>query len=766
MDGESSKYDGKVHQFVTFAVLLIGKNTIFKLPRLIFIHGGVPFLLAYTTFTVSVVMPIMQLESTLSQFSGLGHLGIFDTTPVFRGLGYTLTYYFTLGMITFGTESSYGAVFLLNVFHSPLPWASCSQPWVHEDNECYVQQKHMMLCSSLLEGLVKQFSDYGEKEGVPVTTGEKTSFIPRDVYANVSAEPCINGTLPSIWFFVKHKVYRLRSNPWEVGSVHPQLALSAAILWLIAFCVARKGIQRAKYALYILAGIYLVTMAFTIGHALVLKGAGVGMSFLFGRTLQGLSRPTMWRDALRISVSNFSLFGSPFVNVTRFNPFKNDFRYVTATVIAMELTTNIVCGVLLSVFVSYLAETRGVDIDHVLGRDPNIQHEIVPEALTVIDPSGTSCAIYFLWILTNALGCMIMGPEVMFETFSYDVPEIASVRDEFTFFFCAVFYLLGLLLSTQAGFTLTRLISRNLELLAAIIMLTEVAVFLCVYGTQRIMVDFYTMIGEYPSVFVRISWVAIIPSLLVVWSEVASPLGRWRPESSMDIRRYQRLLTQFNLWSTKTPTKSSLKTTQTRHGEVTSDTSAVRESVTTERSVSFAPDVPASPLPGAFNEALARRCGLPKPPERLGNKPRYYRPEDILQELVAPTANEEDEELSCKKELSPEEEPSPVLSAPIQGTSKCGVPTLEPKKPKKETKKKRRKTKSTASPEAQHETERKGETITSRNRSAIGSLGSTEKFAVKASSPQSDRDVAADPKVLAGSLAPSANSGNERAHLH
>ncbi|KAH9367998.1 hypothetical protein HPB48_010103 [Haemaphysalis longicornis] len=193
------RYDNLTQQLLTFAVVVAGKNAIFKFPRLLLLY--VPFLFAYVTFTVSAVIPIMHLESTLSQFSGSGNIGIFDTVPAMRGLGYTMSFYFTLGLIVFSTECSYSTVFLANWFRSPLAWADCSQPW--SGDACYVPKKNVVLCSSIYEQMMERYRNSRVMEGVPVTDGKSTVFVPEHVYNNLSGVDCINGSESATKAFFK-----------------------------------------------------------------------------------------------------------------------------------------------------------------------------------------------------------------------------------------------------------------------------------------------------------------------------------------------------------------------------------------------------------------------------------------------------------------------------------------------------------------------------------------------------------------------------------
>ncbi|XP_064481382.1 sodium- and chloride-dependent glycine transporter 2-like [Ornithodoros turicata] len=701
MEAERPAYDSKAHQFVSIAVLLIGKNTAFKFSRFLIIHGGVPFLLAYTVFMISVMIPIMHLENMLGQFCGLGNLGIFDTVPVFRGLGYTITYYFTIVLVILVTESSYEALFLVNVFRDPLPWYSCIEPWVSDADACYVQSKDKELCSALQNQLLQKYVDQGYQQGIPVTDGTDTAFVIKDLYDNASVEPCVNGSVSSVHLYVLRHARYMDASMRDVDIFNSNLALTTAVMWLIVFLISRDGISKAKHAMYIIGAIQLAAMSMMLVRLYTLWSGRLALRLLFGKKIKALVNPTMWRDALKLSVSNIGIYGGSFLNVVRYNAFRNDFRPDIVAVFLMEISYNIICGFIVYMHVGYLALARGVDIDSVVDRYTDIQHDIMTEALSVGDPSGLWCAIYSIWVLSNALGFMLLGPEVILDALFFDFPDMTSIRTECSFFACCGFYIMGLLLSTEWGSCILPLMCHELEVMAAIMMIVEIYIFVRVYGMPHLMVDYHTILGEFPSFEIRISWAAVMPLLLsilicleialpekflfdgkpysypyrltscwlltfgfsftfvyalvllhrfyFVWEEVSRPMKSWKPDNREDCMERQRLLGEFGI-KLRLATEVSTSATHSKlsmAGDNTAESTDARVELmlTSERSVTFAPDLPTGAgrlTPAKFHEDMARKFGidLASNPER----PKYLPSEDLVKEVLAAEYETEKEE--------------------------------------------------------------------------------------------------------------------------
>ncbi|CAN7942304.1 unnamed protein product, partial [Ixodes pacificus] len=98
-------------------------------------------------------------------------------------------------MVVFCTECSYSTVFLVNWFQNPFPWADCDQDWMTDKETCYVQTSDMILCKTEREHIVGQYENYGALEGIPVSDGIVTVFVPEPEYANMTQLNCIGGSV-------------------------------------------------------------------------------------------------------------------------------------------------------------------------------------------------------------------------------------------------------------------------------------------------------------------------------------------------------------------------------------------------------------------------------------------------------------------------------------------------------------------------------------------------------------------------------------------
>ncbi|XP_075556547.1 sodium-dependent proline transporter-like [Dermacentor variabilis] len=659
------RYQSRTQQFLTFAAVIASKNGIFTLPRLLFIHGGAPFVIAYTTLTVSVVIPVMQLESVLGQFTGAGNIGIFDTVPGMRGLGHTMTFYFTLGMTMFVTECSYSTVFLASLFRSTLPWADCSH--YRPSDSCYELQRKMVLCSSVQEHIVQRYRYSRETQGMPVTNGTTTVLVPESAY---NFNDCANGTQSATRLFFDSKVLRLLTDDRDV--IHPEIAITMAVLWLLVFAATRNGLQNAEYAVYVIASLTITTLTLMLVNSLALKCSDRGINLLVRAPLSGVVSYELWRDALKVAISNIGIFSGGFLSTARFNMFKTKIGTFSTVVALMQLISSLLYGLLFYAHVGFLSSVKDTDIERIL-QSADIEHVVMPETLTILDTTRFWCTVYFTWLLANAVGYMMIGPEVVLEAILFEFPGFAMFRNELRLAACLCFYVLGLCLTTTSGPYIIKLLVPNIEVIAALSLLLEVLVIVRIYGIHRVMVDYQTMTGNYPNLMTRLSWtfgvplqltmllaievmepspegyrgvrfsysenlfgiwiiavaVSFIPTYLFAlltthpWEKIMAPAMTWLPEDQTATREYQALLRECDYASRKgalhdQPSLATSGQISVAAGASRGDTVTVAETidpremvVTTERSVSFAPDVITTPRCSEnFNELLEQQFGL------------------------------------------------------------------------------------------------------------------------------------------------------------
>ncbi|KAH7941409.1 hypothetical protein HPB49_013388 [Dermacentor silvarum] len=321
-----------------------------------------PFVIAYTTLTVSVAIPVMQLESVLGQFTGAGNIGIFDTVPGMRGLGHTMTFYFTLGMTIFSLPAL-GLVLR-----------------AHEENGALQQRAGTH--NAALPALAR-----GRRGGRSRTARPRCSSpSPSTATSARSAATTVRRALLVSSF--DSRVLRLSADGHDV--VHPEIAIAMAALWLLVFAATKNGLQNAEYAVYVIASLTITTLILMLVNSLALKYSDRGMNLLVRAPLSGVVSYELWRDALKVTISNIGIFSGGFLSVARFNIFKTKIGTFSTIVALMQLISSLLYGLLFYAHVGFLSSVKDTDIEHIL-ESVDIEHVIMPETLTILDTTRFWC---------------------------------------------------------------------------------------------------------------------------------------------------------------------------------------------------------------------------------------------------------------------------------------------------------------------------------------------------------------------------------------
>ncbi|XP_054923108.2 sodium-dependent acetylcholine transporter-like [Dermacentor andersoni] len=166
-----------------------------QFPMMFIVYGGVPFLLAYLAFLCVVTFPVMRLENNLAQFAGDGNIGIFSAVPLFIGLGYTMSLYAIVHVVSDSVPVSDQLLYLLDSLRDAT-WNDCPNGLLLAPNRtCYVPRRAFSLCRTTRARLTEAFRRQPLSSGMPaVAEGQEPSVVllPPKVYRSEMAD-CLPG---------------------------------------------------------------------------------------------------------------------------------------------------------------------------------------------------------------------------------------------------------------------------------------------------------------------------------------------------------------------------------------------------------------------------------------------------------------------------------------------------------------------------------------------------------------------------------------------
>ncbi|XP_077551759.1 sodium-dependent dopamine transporter-like [Haemaphysalis longicornis] len=238
-------YSSRAHKLAALFIMTAGSAHASRFPTMFIIYGGIPFLLAYLAFLVTVAMPLLYLEGSLAQFAGDGNRGIFSAVPLFMGLGYTMSLYAIVHVLRDSVTLSEHLLHFVGSLRN-LTWNECSQGVVGSDRACYdaTRQGHAPLCKSVRGRLVESFRRQQLDRGLPASNGDLLALVPAREYRE-GATACVPGVYDPL-----HGHHMRRAGiGWSEGAfdeirVHPLLSLAA--VWMLVFALANRGFTTVK----------------------------------------------------------------------------------------------------------------------------------------------------------------------------------------------------------------------------------------------------------------------------------------------------------------------------------------------------------------------------------------------------------------------------------------------------------------------------------------------------------------------------------------
>lgn len=351
---------------------------IWRFPYLVYKNGGGVFLIPYLIVLIFGGIPLFFLELCLGQYVKKGPITVWNKIcPYMKGVGYCsiliswyVSFYYNV-LIAWGVYFIYRSLISIG---QKLPWEDCDNAWNSKDTCVSISQLRLQ-CST--------------RENV--TLGDCR----RDIFKGM------NVTSPTTEFFVKELSQLDQSTGLEdMGYIIPELVVCLIIVYLLHYFSLFRGLETSGKVVWVTATAPYMILSILLVRGLFLPGASLGIDYYLSPKFERLSDPTVWTDAAGQVFYSIGVGFGVHLTYASFNPHNNDCYRDCIMTSAVNVLTSIYSGLVVFVYLGYMATNLGVDIDKVASEGYSLAFEVYPEALTTLPFARFWSISFFIMVLT------------------------------------------------------------------------------------------------------------------------------------------------------------------------------------------------------------------------------------------------------------------------------------------------------------------------------------------------------------------------------
>lgn len=447
------KWGKKMDFLLSIIGFAVDLANIWRFPYLVYKNGGGVFLIPYVTMLIFGGIPLFFLELCLGQFVKKGPITVWNKIcPAMKGVGYCsilISWYVSFYYNVLIGWSVYFIYRSLISFGEKMPWEDCDNPWNSAGN-LSMGNKRFNTNLTAMENNGKQTLDHHHLHDqllhpAPITSNSTTTLsetfaldnmlIDNNFYINnqqqqhyINNNTCVsisllktlcsdrNETLelckqnvffnvtvvsPATDFFVKELSQIDQSTGLDdMGHLRLELVCCVLIVYLLHYFSLFRGLETSGKVVWVTATAPYLILSVLLIRGLFLPGAARGMQYYLSPRLEKLADPQVWTDA---AVQVFYSIGVGFgVHLTyaSFNNHNNNCHRDCLMTSAVNVITSVYSGLVVFVYIGYMAQNLGVEIDEVASEGYSLVFEVYPEALTTLPFARFWSILFFIMLLT------------------------------------------------------------------------------------------------------------------------------------------------------------------------------------------------------------------------------------------------------------------------------------------------------------------------------------------------------------------------------
>ncbi|XP_033761591.1 sodium-dependent proline transporter-like [Pecten maximus] len=371
------EWTNKLEYLLSLVGYTVGLGSVWRFPYLCIKNGGGAFLIPFIIFTLLCGFPLFYLELALGQFSGKSALTTWSICPLFDGIGYSMIIASGIGAWYYCQVVGWVLLYLGYAFFPTQPWSTCSNDW---------NTDHCVVLRTGNEQV--NYSDVNYSNFTKASTQN-------DVFSTAATE------------FWKYKLLNVSSGIDVLGSPQLQLAIALFAAKLAIFLCLVKGVKSVGKVVYVTVIAPFALLLVLLVRSLWLDGSFDGVMLYLTPDFSRLAHYQVWLEAaLQVFYSLGPIFGGV-ITMSSYQKFHGNILRDTAVVVAADLFSNFLCGLVIFSILGFLAHEAGLSVDEVAESGPGLVFIVYPEVLQRLPLPHLWAVIFFFMLFTVGIDTQI-----------------------------------------------------------------------------------------------------------------------------------------------------------------------------------------------------------------------------------------------------------------------------------------------------------------------------------------------------------------------
>jgi len=323
-DDQREQWSSKWDFLLAVVGYAIGLGNVWRFPYLCFRNGGGAFLVPYFLTLIFAGVPMFMLELSVGQFLSVGGLGIFQISPIFKGVGYAAAVMACWLNVYYIVVLSWGLYYFYSSLTSVLPWKDCNNEWNTEycrdpydkpfNESCKLSEKYYP-CSDV--GAKYRDCANGETETQAI-------FCSWENKAGVMMNEFVKNVTDPVSEFWENKALEQSSGVDEPGGLRIELVITLGIAWVLCYFCIWKGVSWTGKVVYFTAIFPYVLLTILFFRGITLDGAANGLAYFLYPDFDKLGDSRVWIDAATQIFFTYGLGLGAMVALGSYNKYHNN----------------------------------------------------------------------------------------------------------------------------------------------------------------------------------------------------------------------------------------------------------------------------------------------------------------------------------------------------------------------------------------------------------------------------------------------------------